>query len=663
VLQVVTDFDEAMDSRLLALQAYDATYNNGYWAHRIGRDVRFKDVVGSDGITYVEVNRVAPIVEAILGELFPNTLDVEMTPAPGDSGDEVKATRAVKHWLLSQGMAGRVKMVLSQATLFDGAGFKIGRDMGIIQTGGHKVNAQKAVWARVVPWWEIVLDKEVHDKEDQRYIGHLYWVPLSDARKRFPEVSFAGAVRPRPLEDGHISYTDRRRAQSGQVDEEKFVRILEWYNLVDDYYLGEADVISGKPNDEYIVYGEDGKLLHRDKDPFLDEFGNPYCIRGRQEIYLPEENLKTPIRIFPIPLHNGRGKPQAPLVPCILNHEVTYPLKGRSIVERSFDQQREINIDRSFKATATRRNGRAWLAQKGAIDEKNMSLLQSGADGVIIEVEPQQEGVPANLSNVMFPVPITTIPPDNWRYAVEVEADLGRVVATPKFAMGEATGASATEVNHLAGYAQNEVGQYRNQRDAWLAEVTSLYLQVQVAAMRALGPATTIPVAIPKRERDVDGPTYEEVGIPDLDGEFTIAVFQGPSGPVQKAQAQQRLATMLPMVTPLFVSVANGGEGSEGNALLLDTLVDVMELPRDLSSQSIRKRMRKGGTIADVPRLPGNMSAMPGGGSTPTPESPKETAGGPQPGSPPPNPFAGVSQANDGSSGVLNAEGGSNAPV
>ena len=59
-----------------------------------------------------------------------------------------------------------------QALLYKGAGAKVGYD--------PKREGLDRVWMRVFPYWEMVLDCDVHDWDDARFFGHVSFKPKEE---------------------------------------------------------------------------------------------------------------------------------------------------------------------------------------------------------------------------------------------------------------------------------------------------------------------------------------------------------------------------------------------------------------------------------------------------------------------------------------------------
>ena len=367
-------------------------------------------------------------------------------------------------------MRERILNASRQALLYKGAGAKIGYDPAS--------EGLSRVWMRVFPYWEMVLDSDVHDWEDARFFGHVSYRPKQEIIEEYglEEEDVGGSGREDYL-GSYIAGTKRYRTSedTSVSDNQEFVRVLEFCNLVDDFY---------------------------------DTDGTRY--RGRLEIYILDEGYEEgehlPIYMGPLPLVDAKGHPMAHIVPLIFEHEPEYPYRGLAYTDQLMPQQKEINALRSFLSNASRRDARIYLARKGALDADAFTDLKSGEDGVIIEVDEQYAG---NLSNVVVPIQHGTMSSNLLQTMSLADADIDRSTTISPAALGMVTKATAEEVRAVERHTDSEFGRHAEKRDLWLVQIVERVLSAYVGSFFDVGDSEGA-----EQHLDQDG---EELEQDDLD--------------------------------------------------------------------------------------------------------------------------------------------------
>ena len=107
-----------------------------------------------------------------------------------------------------------------------------------------------------------------------------------------------------------------RKRYDKTEDDNNFVRVLEFCNLIDHYV---------DPENPDIKY------------------------EGRLEIYVLGQGdaSKKPVYVGPLPFARHDGEPMAHIIPLIFNYEPEYPLRGIAHVRRLMPQFKELNAYRS----------------------------------------------------------------------------------------------------------------------------------------------------------------------------------------------------------------------------------------------------------------------------------------------------------------------------
>lgn len=421
---------------------YKHTYMTKYWEYITGDDMpkrnrRLREVE-------IEVNRLWGVITAYLSALYPRASRVILGADPAGKGDPAKAELAVNRMLSSRKIHERVMTALRQAILYPGAGIKVGYHHG-------RGSALDRVWMRVIPIWEMLLDTEVSDVDDERFRGHLYYRPKHEVEEEYGIEDLAGTRRVDFL-SASDSYSDdkknRRRYETAQEDN-NFVRVLEFCNLVDCYV---------DPNNPDIKY------------------------EGRLEIYIlgQGKDSKEPVYVGPLPFARHNGDPMAHIVPLIFNYEPEFPLRGIAHTRRLMPQFKELNAYRSYMAMATRKDTRQYVTRKGTFNSDEMTLLTEGHDGLILEVD---SGYERPLNDAIVPISNAAISSNIQSYVRDVELDIERVIGTSPASRGIVTKATAFEIETVQMYTESEFGLHAAIKDQWLSNLTELMLRALIGAM------------------------------------------------------------------------------------------------------------------------------------------------------------------------------------
>ena len=422
---------------------YKNTYMTRYWEYMTGddsskRNRRLREVE-------VEVNRLWGVITSYLSALYPRASRVVLGPDPAGSGDPEKAELAINRMLSSRKIHERVMSALRQALLYPGSGIKVGYHHG-------RGSPLDRVWMRVIPVWEMLLDHEVSDADDERFRGHLYYRPKQEVEKEYNLEDISGTRRVDFLSGTDVVADNKssRKRYDKTEDDNNFVRVLEFCNLVDHYV---------DPENPDIKY------------------------EGRLEIYVlgQGDTSKKPVYVGPLPFARHDGEPMAHIIPLIFNYEPEYPLRGIAHVRRLMPQFKELNAYRSYMAMATRKDTRQYVTRKGTFNAEEMTLLTEGHDGLILEVE---SGFERPLGDAILPIQNAAISSNIQSYVRDVENDIERVIGTSPQARGIVTKATAFEVETVQQYTESEFGLHATIKDQWLSNLTELLLRSLIACMQ-----------------------------------------------------------------------------------------------------------------------------------------------------------------------------------
>ena len=461
--------DNRMDNDQSQMALAKAAYTTKYWRYIEGQE-DYNTNYEMTRLDQIEVNRIKPALSGYISSLYPRRIEVVISQSPYTTGDPEKAELVINDWMNQPLMRERILNASRQALLYKGAGAKIGYDPAS--------EGLSRVWMRVFPYWEMVLDSDVHDWEDARFFGHVSYRPKQEIIEEYglEEEDVGGSGREDYL-GSYIAGTKRYRTSedTSVSDNQEFVRVLEFCNLVDDFY---------------------------------DTDGTRY--RGRLEIYILDEGYEEgehlPIYMGPLPLVDAKGHPMAHIVPLIFEHEPEYPYRGLAYTDQLMPQQKEINALRSFLSNASRRDARIYLARKGALDADAFTDLKSGEDGVIIEVDEQYAG---NLSNVVVPIQHGTMSSNLLQTMSLADADIDRSTTISPAALGMVTKATAEEVRAVERHTDSEFGRHAEKRDLWLVQIVERVLSAYVGSFFDVGDSEGA-----EQHLDQDG---EELEQDDLD--------------------------------------------------------------------------------------------------------------------------------------------------
>ena len=600
--------DERMREGREAWSLTKSLYLTRYWDHIQGSEVITETAKLSN--VNVEVNRLWGVITSYLGALYPRANRAVLGPDPAGAGDADKAQLAVNRWLSSRKIHHRVMSGLRQAILYPGCAAKIGYHPG------HGSPLDRT-FMRIIPWWEVILDSDVSDSEDERFRGHVYYRPLKEVEREYGledlsgtgRLDFLDSIGVEPGSGSHSTlYGDNPQGQSN------FVRVLEICNL--------KDAIEDK-DDPSIKY------------------------KGRLEIYVLDQGeiSKTPVWMGPMPFASTDGTPLPHIVPLIFNHEPAFPLRGVAHARRIIPQLVELNAYRSFMAMATRKDTRQYITRKGTFNSDEMTGLTEGHDGLILQVEQEFD---RPLDDAIRPINVAPISANISKYLQSVELDLERGIGSSPQARGIVTKATAFEVNTVQQYTESDFGMHAAIKDEWLAMVLQLVLRALISGMQDRGDS-----AGAYEEQDVDlaevgaiadedpdvgeenieqaaeqeedarvaeesgglSPFIEDEGldeigaleideeiteivvqeltlrdrrdiiqvsVEDLDADFEITFVEGGRTPLTDTAMQQNLIGLIQPYSQLWEAVQAGGPMSVMAKAYMQAISERFELPRDL---------------------------------------------------------------------------------
>ena len=448
------------------LMRFKAVYEMDFWDHESANGVSQIRIQTNDGYGYIE---------SFQASLFAKNPAVVLKTGVRGRGDLPKAQAVINHFLIKS--RNEIENASRMALIYPNSFLKM------------TVTDRESVYDRVlpvgVPPWQVIVDRDSSRWDTQRFVGHIYWMTVPDAKKKFGGkfddiasnmTHFFDEMT--PDEDSSGNLHDPHISPSSPMF--KYIKVVELYDMMDD------------------------KLYW-------------YC---------PERGDKWLDSAKFIPFRDANDDPVVPIIPLYYNRIPDRPMIGYSSIKRIYDQLYEMNIIRSFQANAVRKASRQWLVKKGAMSDDEMAQVTSGIDGLFVEVESDDP-----LDTIIRPVPHQSLPAEVSRYMQDVIRDKDAGSVTAAFTRGEATKATATEIAALAAYTTSEIGRMARERDSAIERMSSIYACMTSLFLEEEKKAEIVML---------DGKATT-VNPEDLKGDFEVFAADQASTPISEAIRNQRL--------------------------------------------------------------------------------------------------------------------------
>lgn len=473
----------------------------------------------------IETSRGYELIESYIASLFVKDPSVVIKPSLKNHGDPGISQEVVNFWLKTTRNVFEDALRLS--LIYPFAAVKL--------SSTDNTDVMMRVQPTAVSPWDVIVDDTASSWESQRYCAHRYFLSLDVAKKKYGNKHFAERTFTR-----FIDYQDkdddtpalRRGPDSATTSPAtRFIIVVEVYDMQNDkFYVWSPDYAKDK-----WLY--DGVKLDIGKDEETSE------------------------KFDKIPFRTANDQPRIPLIPLYMSREPDEPLRGYSALRRVYDQIRETNTMRTFQAQGIRKAARQWMVEKGVLDPEAMAKIAQGHDGEFIEIELSNG---QSLSGSIVPVPHAPIPPELQVYANIVDEDFSRGSVIAPFTRGEATKASATEVQALAAYTASEIGRMARARDGAITCVASTYL---VMLSTLLGEDSDL--------IRLNGKAVTVVG-DDLNGDFAIYAQDSGTTPMSEAIKKQEFLTLIPVLQSVGVKADK----------ILKMLIRSFDLPEDFVEEA-----------------------------------------------------------------------------
>lgn len=436
-------------------------------------------------------------IESYVAMLFSKQPGVVVGPDPLGTNDPEVVAEVVNRWMKSK------RRVLEDATrlalIYPMAFLKL-----FIKGSNDPLDS---IDVQALSPWEVLVDQDAHNWESQRYTGSIYSMPVSEVKKIHGNHKYRGHTK--------TSYLDNQKksAAPSLPEEYLYVTIVEVFDFIAN---------------ELIIWTPDH---------------SSGCLILAQET---------------IPVTTSDERPLSNIVPLYFSWSPDQPLQGLAASSRIYDYIHEINNMRSYWANAIRREDRKYLLNKQAFDDNGIALLQAPGDNIYVPVDLDGQ---QSLGELVMPIPQLPINSTHIQYMQQLELQLQQSMLLAPFTRGEATQATATEVNALQTYTNSEIGKMSKQKDETQELLAMAYIRMLEAL---LDPKLNISLEVNSEARVLNKDT--------LGGKFSyFAIDQGIS-PINKIQRKQTLTQLAPTLVSL---------GADQEAVLAQ-LVRLHDLPEEL---------------------------------------------------------------------------------
>jgi hypothetical protein len=473
VKRILEIHDRYWDEMQREMWQYKSAYETDFWD---------KEQLDSDMQILVQTSDAYGYIESYIASLFSRNPGVVFKQSVRGVGDSRKAQTLANDFLVKHRStiedASRLALIYPMAF------------MKMLPIDSEDIYKRMDMMA--VNCWDVILDRDAKRLQDQRYMGHRYYIPLHEAKAKFGNKEY----EPVEKKDYFTKYMnqadDSMKSYSGTDEMFRYIEIIEFYDLVND------QIYFYTPN---WAMGE--KFLDKEMIPFRD----------------------------------NENKPVVPIVPFYFNRKPDCPIEGYSAMKRIYDQIYETNLIRTFQANGVRKASRQYIVKRGTFDEESMAQVTSGIDGLFIEVDDD------DLNGAIRTLPQNPTPPELEQYYQQVQRDKDKGSILAPFTRGESTRSSATEIAALAAYSSSEVGRLARERDATIEELARIY--IFMLAMYMEEDNTRDVVVIDNRD--------EVVKASDLRGDFQVFAQDQASTPISESVRKREFIQSIPTLQGLGV--------------------------------------------------------------------------------------------------------------
>lgn len=399
---ILEEHENMWDEKKTEMNKYRRAYESKFW----------DDAAFDKTMIRIETSDCYSYVEGFQSSLFTKSPAVIISPDMAqNTGNPKLAQEAANRWLFDSRtqieIASRLAIIYPQSFL------------KLSPRTSDDMLAKTQL--RAIAPWDIIVDVDASSWDTQRFCGHIYYIPLNEAKSRFGNREW----KPQAKAD-YFSVSKDLNKSEDLPEEYQYIKVVELYDLsYDSLYIWSPNLV-----------GERG-LLERTT----------------------------------IPLRTYDDNPLVPIVPLYYSRRPERPLCGISALSRVYDQFYEKNILRTYWANAIRRDSRQYLYKEGTLDAEALAAITSGQDGAMIPVDEP------SLAGIIQQVGVEPVSSNFDRYLAQIESDINRGTILAPFSRGETTGVTATEINALAQYSASQLGKLARERDISIENLALVYLR------------------------------------------------------------------------------------------------------------------------------------------------------------------------------------------
>ena len=245
IAEIFHQHKDYWDKQRQELERYKAAYETQFWQNQYYG-------MNYDQMINVQTSDAYGYIESFIASLFAKNPAVIVKRGLRNRGDKDKAQAIANDFLLRA--RHEVENVARMALIYPMAFFKLVPD-----------DDQEELYDKVYPVgcapWSVIIDREAPRWDKSRFVGHHYYLSLSEAREKFGNKTF----HPTQKEE-YFNYQPEEQPD-GYGEEKDYVEVIEFYDLV---------------NDELIFYcpqhGQGNNILERTNFiPFRDVNNKP-CV-------------------------------------------------------------------------------------------------------------------------------------------------------------------------------------------------------------------------------------------------------------------------------------------------------------------------------------------------------------------------------------------------
>ena len=152
--------------RYAELKKYKDAYSNKFW-----RNEQFDDTM-----IRVETSDAYSYIEGYIASLFSRAPAIEIGSDEAIPGDPKLAKAVANRFLYNQ--RTHFEDGSRMALIFNNSFFKLSPPR-------ESDNILDSVAVKACPCWELIVDKDAASWEDQRFVGHTYYITIPAAKARF----------------------------------------------------------------------------------------------------------------------------------------------------------------------------------------------------------------------------------------------------------------------------------------------------------------------------------------------------------------------------------------------------------------------------------------------------------------------------------------------